>query len=96
MLPKLKVVYVYVIITSKTLQSTHEMPYEGTKNTIDRDYNILMNETILQFPAFRKPFILTINAINIALGDMLSQSRISSDLPIAYASRILIDNRGNI
>ncbi|XP_076271644.1 uncharacterized protein LOC143203410, partial [Rhynchophorus ferrugineus] len=51
--------------------------------------NILMNDPILQHPDFQKPFILTTDASNFAIGAVLSQGTIGNDLPIAYASRTL-------
>jgi hypothetical protein len=51
--------------------------------------NILSNEPILQYPDFSKPFILTTDASQFAIGAILSQGEIGKDLPIAYASRTL-------
>ncbi|KAL4127326.1 hypothetical protein QTP88_011501 [Uroleucon formosanum] len=50
---------------------------------------ILCNEPLLQYPDFEKPFIITCDASNYAVGCVLSQSVIPADLPIAYASRTL-------
>jgi hypothetical protein len=46
----------------------------------------LGSEPILKYPDFTKPFILTTDASNKALGAILSQGEIGKDLPIAYAS----------
>ncbi|KAL4132497.1 hypothetical protein QTP88_009636 [Uroleucon formosanum] len=51
--------------------------------------NILINEPILQYPDSNQPFNITTDASNIAIGAILSQGKIGSDLPIAYASRTL-------
>lgn len=51
--------------------------------------NILTNDPILQHPDFSKPFNLTTDASNFAIGAILSQGPIGHDLPIAYASRTL-------
>lgn len=51
--------------------------------------NILMNDPILQYPDFNKPFNVTTDASNFAIGAVLSQGPIGKDLPIAYASRTL-------
>lgn len=42
---------------------------------------------ILQYPNFAKPFIITVDASNIACGAILSQKSENSDLPIMFASR---------
>ena len=57
--------------------------------------NLLINEPILQYPNFSKPFNLTTDASNYALGAILSQGPIGKDLPIAYASRTLNDTELN-
>lgn len=49
----------------------------------------LTSEPILQYPDFSKEFILTTDASNFAIGSVLSQMTLGSDLPIAYASRTL-------
>lgn len=51
--------------------------------------DLLTNEPILQYPNLDKPFNLTCDASNVALGAVLSQGPIGQDLPIAYASRTL-------
>jgi hypothetical protein len=51
--------------------------------------NLLINYPILQYPDFTKPFNLTCDASNYAIGCVLSQGPIGKDLPIAYASRTL-------
>lgn len=52
---------------------------------------LLTNEPILQYPDFQRPFRLTCDASNVAIGCVLSQLTAGSDLPVAYASRTLID-----
>ncbi|HBK83635.1 MAG TPA: hypothetical protein DDZ41_08570, partial [Flavobacterium sp.] len=53
----------------------------------------LTNAPILQYPDFEKPFLLTVDASDYAIGAILSQKvKINGeeeDLPIAYASRVL-------
>lgn len=51
--------------------------------------NLLISEPILQYPDFSKPFVLTTDASNDAIGAVLSQGPIGKDLPIAFASRTL-------
>lgn len=53
---------------------------------------ILTNEPVLQYPDFSKPFVLTTDASNVALGAVLSQGKIGCDRPICYASRTLNDS----
>lgn len=50
---------------------------------------VLTEEPLLQHPDFSKPFVVTSDASNIAIGAVLSQGKIGSDLPISYASRTL-------
>ena len=57
--------------------------------------DILMNDPLLQYPDFTKPFNLTTDASNFALGAILSQGPIGSDKPIAYASRTLNEHEQN-
>lgn len=57
--------------------------------------NLLLDEPILQYPDFSKPFNLTTDASNIALGAVLSQGPIGNDKPIAYASRTLNTHEQN-
>lgn len=47
----------------------------------------LCSKPILQYPDFSKPFVLTTDASNYAIGSVLSNG--SDDLPISYASRTL-------
>lgn len=53
---------------------------------------LLVNAPLLQYPDFEKPFILTTDASDFAIGAVLSQGSIGSDKPIAYASRTLNDS----
>lgn len=46
---------------------------------------------MLQFPNFDKPFLLTTDALEIALGAVSSQGSIETDKPVVYASRTLND-----
>ncbi|KAL4123449.1 hypothetical protein QTP88_015627 [Uroleucon formosanum] len=50
---------------------------------------ILCKEPILQFPDFTKPFTITCDASNYAVGSVLSQGEGKHELPIAYSSRTL-------
>ena len=49
----------------------------------------LINPPLLQYPYFTKPFILTTDASQHAIGCILSQGKVGQDLPISYASRTL-------
>lgn len=57
--------------------------------------NILCNDPLLQYPDFTKPFNLTTDASNVAIGAVLSQGCIGSDKPICYASRTLSKSEQN-
>lgn len=51
----------------------------------------ICTEPILQYPDFTKPFIITTDSSDFAVGAILSQGTIGSDLPIAFASKKLGD-----
>jgi hypothetical protein len=55
----------------------------------------LCSEPILKYPDFTKPFLLTADASNKALGAILSQGEIGQDLPICFASRTLNKSESN-
>ena len=59
----------------------------------EESFNILKEcltkNPILSFPNFEKPFNVTTDASNFALGAVLSQGDYPNDLPISYASRSL-------
>ena len=48
--------------------------------------DLLTSESLLQHPDFKKPFLLTTDDSNEALGAFLRQGPIGRDLPIAFAS----------
>jgi hypothetical protein len=60
-------------------------------NKTDKAFNTLkeslITEPLLQYPDFTRPFVLTTDASNEAIGAVLSQGHIGRDLPIAYSSR---------
>lgn len=62
---------------------------EKCQDSFDKLKNSLITKPILQYPKFDQPFILTTDCSNEALGSVLSQGEINSDLPIAYHSRTL-------
>jgi len=62
---------------------------QSTDEAFNTLKKLLTEEPLLQYPDFTKPFVLTTDASNEALGAILSQGPIGLDLPIAYASRTL-------
>ncbi|KAL7289564.1 hypothetical protein TKK_0016535 [Trichogramma kaykai] len=56
---------------------------------------ILSSAPLLQYPDFNRPFIVTTDASDFAVGGILSQGKVGSDLPIAYTSRSLTDAEVN-
>lgn len=56
---------------------------------------LLINDPILQYPDFSKPFNLTTDASNYAIGAVLSQGPIGHDKPVCYASRTLNKSEQN-
>ncbi len=57
--------------------------------TFEKCKNILTDSSILQYPDLSKPFNLTTDASNYAIGANLSQGPINKDLSISFASRTL-------
>ena len=57
--------------------------------SFDKLKDILSSEALLQYPDFSKPFVVTTDASNFALGAILSQGPVGKDLPVAYASTSL-------
>lgn len=55
------------------------------KNAFQKCKELISNSPVLQYPDFSKPFKLTTDASNIAIGSVLTQN----DHPIAYYSRTL-------
>ncbi|KAL1123468.1 hypothetical protein AAG570_002548 [Ranatra chinensis] len=82
---------------------TTRLKKDHTINISDKDYvecfhkckQLLTNEPLLQYPDFDKPFILTTDASEFAIGAVLSQGTIGSDRPIAFASRTLNEHERN-
>ena len=62
---------------------------QRTEDTFVTLKELLMTEPLLQYPDFTRPFVLTTDASNEALGAILSQGPIGQDLSISYASRTL-------
>lgn len=60
-------------------------------DAFNRCKELLTAAPLLQYPDPSKPFILTTDASNVALGAVLSQGTVGSDKPVAYASRTLSD-----
>lgn len=84
---------------SKITQPLTACLKKGKKVVIDQKYTesfekckeLLINAPILQYPDMTKPFVLTTDASEVAIGAVLSQGPIGGDKPIAYASRTLTD-----
>lgn len=82
---------------SKVTQPLTACLKKRNKIIIDQKYidafnkckELLTHAPLLQYPDYSKPFILTTDASNVALGAVLSQGQIGSDKPVAYASRTL-------
>lgn len=58
-------------------------------NAFNQVKKLLSQKPILQYPDFSRPFNVTTDASNSAIGAVLSQGKIGSDLPISYISRTL-------
>lgn len=59
------------------------------KEAFSKLKELLSQRPLLQYPDFSRPFIVTTDASNVAIGAILSQGSIGSDLPISYISRTL-------
>lgn len=59
------------------------------ENAFQNIKNLVTSPPILKFADFNKPFIITTDASNKAIGAVLSQGEIGKDLPISFASRVL-------
>ena len=68
---------------------------DNCQRAFDKLKTALCSEPILQYPDFTKEFILTTDASGKALGAILSQGQIGSDLPVAYGSRTLNKSESN-
>lgn len=73
-----------------TFNWSHEQ--EHSFNTLKQK---LMSAPLLQYPDFSKPFIVTTDASNYAVGAILSQGEVGKDKPIAFASRTMNKQEGN-
>ena len=51
--------------------------------------DILCSEPLLQYPDFKKGFIVTCDASSTGIGSVSSQGPLGHDLPVAYVSRVL-------
>lgn len=75
---------------TKLLRKNQSFIWEDEQQASFEDLRkCLCQEPILQYPDFEQPFILTTDASNGAIAAVLSQGKLGSDLPIAYASRCL-------
>lgn len=59
------------------------------KIPIETIESLIRTDPILIYPDFEKPFLLTTDASNYALGAVLSQVHEGKDHPVAFASRTL-------
>lgn len=80
------------IVKPLTSQLKKDMVITHTKEfveTFELCKTILTSSHVLQYPDFEKPFVLTTDASDFAIGAVLSQGQIGKDRPIAFASRTL-------
>ena len=80
------------IVKPLTLLLKKDVPFawtETAERAFDTLKNVLCTQPLLQYPDFLKPFIITTDASDFAVGAILSQGEIGKDLPIAYASRTM-------
>jgi transposase InsO family protein len=63
-------------------------------NSLERCKKAISDAPVLAFPDLSKPFIVTTDASQVALGAVLSQDAEGGDKPVAFASRKLTDAEG--
>lgn len=75
---------------TKLLRKNETFKWTAIQNSsFENLKTLLCSERLLQYPDSTKPFILTTDASNYAIGSVLFQGEPPNDLPIAYASRSL-------
>ena len=75
---------------TELLRKGRAFVWEARQQTSFEDLrDSLCHEPILQCPDFDRPFILTTDASNTAIGAVLSQGKLGEDLPVCFASRSL-------
>jgi len=65
------------------------------KKSLEMCKTLLCNDSLLNYPDFKKPFILTTDVSNVAIGAVLSQGTSGSDRPVSFVSRTLNDRGAN-
>lgn len=62
---------------------------DNQKSCFETLKNILTSDDVLTYPNFSRPFLVTTDASNFAIGSVLSQGEMGKDKPICFASRTL-------
>lgn len=65
------------------------------KKSFELSKEILSSNDVLEFPDFKKPFIITTDASDKALGAVLSQKFEEGERPITFISRTLSKTEEN-
>ena len=76
-------------LTNLLKNNTPFIWHANTDETFNTLKQLLTSQPLLQYPDFSKPFILSTDASNEALGAVLSQGDIGRNLPVGYTSRTL-------
>ena len=75
---------------TKLLQKNEAFHWsEDAESAFNKLKEALCTAPLLQPPDMSKPFLITTDASGYAIGGILSQGKIGSDLPVAYTSRVL-------
>jgi hypothetical protein len=74
---------------TELLKNTPYIWNERTEAAFTKLKTLLTTEPLLQYPDFTRPFVLSTDASNEAIGAVLSQGPTGKDLPISYSSRPL-------
>lgn len=80
----------------KDPSSNKKITFEDTeKEAFLKLKTVLSSSDVLTYPNFNKPFLITTDASNYAIGAVLSQGEIGRDKPIHFASRTLNKSEEN-
>jgi transposase InsO family protein len=78
-------------LTALTRKNCQFCVDERVRKSVEQGKQALSGAPVLTFPDLEKPFVITTDASQVALGAVLSQEKGGEDKPVAFASRKLTD-----